>query len=56
MKKLAKLTFAENKAWEFAFCYHLDSGKQGQNEAARRAWRDIQREFPRLRKFAGCRP
>lgn len=54
--KLATLTPAEEKAWQHAFGHHLDVSKQGQDRAAARAWRDLQREFPRLRKYDGCRP
>ena len=53
-KKLANLVFSEDKCWVFYFCYFLDQGKTDL-EADRLAWRDIQREFPRLRKYRGCR-
>lgn len=55
MKKLATLTPEENKAWEFAFSYYLDEGKDD-DEADRLAWEDIQKEFPRLKDFDGCKP
>ncbi len=55
MKKLARLNPAEEKAWEHAFRYHLTTSKQGQDEAGRRAWRDLQREFPRLQSYRGAR-
>jgi hypothetical protein len=38
-----------------AFQYHVDAGC-GQARADRRAWRDIRKEFPRLKKYDGARP
>jgi hypothetical protein len=55
-RKLATFTATEERAWEHAFRYHLTVSKQGQDRAAGRAWRDLQREFPRLRKYDGARP
>jgi hypothetical protein len=55
MKKLARFNAAENKAWVFAFNYHLEA-HCGPMEADRRAWRDMVKEFPRLRKFTGALP
>ena len=55
-RKLAKLTAVEERAWEHAWRYHAIDGKQGQDRAANRAWRDLQREFPRLREYDGARP
>lgn len=52
----ARLNPDENKCWIFAFFYHRDVGKQGDTEADRRAWRDMRAEFPRLRRYEGCRP
>jgi hypothetical protein len=52
-KKLATLTPQEEKAWESAFRFHATRG--GQDRAGLRAWMDLRREFPRLRKFDGCR-
>jgi hypothetical protein len=53
-RKLAVLTPAEEKAWQFAFEFYLDDGLTD-DEADSLAWRDVQREFPRLRAFDGCR-
>lgn len=55
-RKLARLNAAEEKFWQTAFAYHQEVGKQGQERAAARAWRDLQRDFPRLRKYQGCLP
>jgi hypothetical protein len=49
-RKLARLTAAEEKAWEAAFRFHCVAGKSG-TRAANAAWRDLQREFPRLMKY-----
>ena len=56
MKKMrAVLTPAEDKAWVFSFCYFIDMGLSDA-QADKLAWRDVQREFPRLRGFSGCEP
>jgi hypothetical protein len=47
------LTAAEEKAWEHAFSYYLDQ-KKGQMKADKLAWRDLQKEFPRLKKYDGA--
>ena len=54
-KRLAKFTIAEDKAWTFAFNYYRDNGNTSL-QADRKAWRDVQDEFPRLRKYEGARP
>jgi hypothetical protein len=54
-KKLATLTPEEDKAWVFAFNYYLEEGKT-ENQADKMAWRDLKKEFPRLREFDGCKP
>ncbi len=54
-RKLAKLTRAEDAAWEWAWCYHMDD-KPDAARADKLAWRDVCREFPRLRKYEGCLP
>jgi len=48
------LTPKENKAWEFAFCFHSEDGKSD-SQADKLAWRDLCLDFPRLKKFDGCR-
>jgi len=52
-KRIAKLTAKENHAWEFAFCFYRENCKTDL-QADKLAWRDLQLEFPRLKKFVGC--
>ncbi len=52
--KLATLTPDENKAWEPAFQFHKNTGN-GNVAADRLAWREVCREFPRLKDFDGAR-
>jgi len=54
VRKLATLTAEENKAWEKAFAFHVDSG-MSDARADRATWKDLCAEFPRLRKFQGCK-
>jgi len=54
-RKLAKLNAIEERAWEAAFRFHCVAGKSD-TRATNAAWRDLQREFPRLRKFDGAKP
>lgn len=54
--KLARLTDAEARAWQQEWEYQINEGKQGQDEAARRAWAAIRRQFPRLLRYQGARP
>jgi hypothetical protein len=54
-RKLAKLNAAEERAWESAFRFHSVQGKTA-TRAANAAWRDLQSEFPRLRKYDGTKP
>lgn len=49
----AKLTAEEQKAWDFAFAYYCENGWVDE-KAAELAWKDLQAEFPRLRKFEGA--
>ncbi len=53
---LARLKAAEERAWEQAFSHHVTTGRQGPTQAANRAWRDLQRLFPRLKRYKGARP
>ncbi len=53
-KRIAKLNPKENHAWEFAFCFHLEDGNSDA-KADRLAWKDLQADFPRLKKYQGCR-
>jgi hypothetical protein len=53
-KRIATLTAEENHAWEFAFCFHREECKTDL-QADRLAWNDLVTEFPRLKKFHGCR-
>src|SRR5262249_32183193 len=52
--KRAKLTPAEDRAWRKAFQFHVDAGKSDA-QADRLAWRDVKKEFPRLKKFSGAK-
>ena len=54
-KNLATLSPYEEKCWVFAFNYYLDRGKS-RHEADKLAWRDMQLEFPHLRRHDGCKP
>ena len=54
MKRKARLTIAENKAWESAFAFHAENGASDKR-ADSLAWKDLCAEFPRLRAFKGCR-
>jgi hypothetical protein len=54
-RRLATLTAYEDHCWVFAFCFYLDDGK-ADLAADRLAWRDMCLEFPRLRKYDGCKP
>lgn len=51
--KLAKLTPAEEHAWDFAMEFYLNEGWLD-DEAAEHAWADLQAEFPRLKAFDGA--
>lgn len=53
-KKLAQLTAEEERSMEKAIDFYRYTGKT-EAEAGRLAWRDIQKEFPRLRDFDGIR-
>lgn len=53
-KRLATLLPEENKAWETAFVYWKQKGYSDARADAR-AWIDVQMDFPRLKKFDGCR-
>ncbi len=53
-RRVAKLTTAEEKAWESAFRFHCVQDKTA-TRAANAAWGDLQREFPRLRKYDGAK-
>lgn len=54
-KRIARLSPQEDKVWTFAFCYYMDTWKKGTLVADRMAWRDLVLEFPRLKRFSGCR-
>ncbi len=54
-KRIARLTPLENRCWVFAFCFYLTKGMTNLH-ADHLAWRDLQMEFPRLRKYHGCLP
>lgn len=52
--RIATLTAVENYAWEFAFCYYVQDGKTDL-QADKLAWRDLLLEFPRIKRYSGCR-
>ena len=52
--KLALLTPQEDSFWEFCFNYYKDAGKSD-SRADEAAWQDMKKEFPRLKKYKGCR-
>ena len=54
-KNLAKLTPAEDKVWSDAFEFYVNAGKTDRM-ADKYAWRDVCEQFPRLKKFDGCKP
>ena len=53
-RKLTALTVAENKRWEQLFSWAVNCGYT-QRAADREAWKGLQEEFPRLRKYDGAR-
>jgi hypothetical protein len=57
-RKLVRLTRKEAKAWDFAFAMYAEptSSKKRDKQAAEMAWRDMQEDFPRLKKYDGCKP
>ena len=54
-RKLATLTAAENKRWEWLFSWAVNNGYT-QRAADREAWKGLCEEFPRLRKYDGAKP
>lgn len=52
-RRKARLTPEQNRAWEKAFQFHVESGKSD-SSADRLAWRDLVAEFPSLKKFSGA--
>jgi len=54
--RLAKLTLKEEKSWEHHFRFHLTTteGHTTFLQASNKAWEEMQREFPRLRKYCGA--
>lgn len=51
--RFAKLTPDEKAAWESAYYYYGEN--RSELLADELAWRDLQLEFPRLKKFDGCK-
>ena len=54
-KKIAVLTPEENKAWESYFACYVEDGLSDE-EADQATWNDLQKDFPRLLEFDGCKP
>ena len=53
-KRIATLTKAEDALWGKAFSAAVGYGLSD-TAADRDAWKELQRVFPRLREFDGCR-
>ena len=51
----AKLTEAEDVLWTKVFSDAVNHGK-APSRADREAWAAVKKAFPRLRKYAGCKP
>lgn len=47
--KICKLTKKQNKIWISAFSFYLDEGKN-QSQADKLAFKDLIKEFPKLKK------
>ena len=54
-RKLVILKPLENKRWEQLFSWAMNNGYT-EARADREAWKGLCEEFPRLRKYSGCRP
>jgi hypothetical protein len=54
-RKLATLKPQENRDWEYYFSWYKNNGLTD-IEADRNAWRDLQQQYPRLKKYKGCKP
>jgi hypothetical protein len=54
-RKLAALTPAEHHDWEYFFSWYLNNGFE-ESQADRKAWKDLQAKYPRLKKYQGCKP
>lgn len=54
-KKLATLTAEEKKVWGSLFTHNVNSGMRVK-QADADAWRGLCEQFPRLRKYDGCKP
>ena len=56
-KPCAKLTDKEEGAWNFAYeFYGEEAMEKGKDEdwVRKKAWKDLQLEFPRLRNYRDC--
>jgi hypothetical protein len=53
--RLTKLTPEEEKAWEHAFCYWANEAATDE-KADQEAWKEMQKQFPRLNDFDGAEP
>jgi hypothetical protein len=53
-KKRAQLSPLEDSCWVFAFCFYVNEGSSDE-DADWQTWRDLQAEFPRLKKYDGCK-
>jgi hypothetical protein len=53
-RQLATLTPEEDKVWDKTFEHYLGEG-YSDSRADRAAWKDLQQQFPRLKKYDGIR-
>ena len=53
-KRIATLSAAEDALWGKAFSAAVGYGLSD-SKASADAWKELQRVFPRLRKFDGCK-
>lgn len=54
-KKLATLTMIEDRYWVNYFEFYTNEGLTD-TKAGQRAWKALQDDFPRLKKYDGCKP
>ena len=48
------MTDEEEVAWNFAWEFYMNEGYED-NDAAEKAWKDLQLEFPRLKEYDGIK-
>jgi hypothetical protein len=55
-RKLARLKPDENKAWDVYFADYCSNVRNDSARADRFAWRQLQQDFPRLKKYDRAKP